>query len=644
MDSPPGMYFFIPGFIDVSKAEIRYVIDALHGRGDVPRKRARGSGLYCDDIADRTGAILLGRELEPSTVIQTNSMHADKNRYAGAYITVENATATEVWFAQMLDYLVSYEARIYNWQHPVALVNWPPLDPLAHPTESTIREEVKYRIAAGEKLAWPQGPQDDDDSVSIDEAKFKQQPAFQAGLFASYHVYPYYPDFLTNDPDYLASRDKKGLNPLAAYLSKLRDHIPYPLVISEYGIPSSIGISHFHPLGWNHGGHNEDQQAEMLVRFTRTLRDVNCAGGIVFELLDEWYKHNWLTVDFEKPLERANLWLNELDPEKRYGLIGFRTGKWKLFADLPGAWDREATLQNVEGLGFQAALDEGFLYLRLTGVCADCLISNAKKAAANRTAYAIAIRTLPNTGAQVTPFGGIRLAGGANFLLVLDGAESARLLIAESYNPYKLTPGAVAGAEPELAYRRGYTPVLQDPGSFRELVVETNRRRFARDGRVFPSLRYSRSLLRFGNGDPSAKNFDSLGEWFADAAKGTVLVRLPWGKLLVTDPSSRQVFSGFDAFARARSTASPGIGLALFTLGQSKTNELSSMQLLASVPTADNGEIRNPAILDWKPWNAVSPEMYLKKSYYALQKEFNEQAGNYDMAAGSTADSAMHPH
>jgi hypothetical protein len=183
--------------------------------------------------------------------------------------------------------------------------------------------------------------------------------------------------------------------------------------------------------------------------------------------------------------------------------------------------------------------------------------------------------------------------------------------------------------------------LLQNPGSFGEFVVETNRRRFGRDGKVFPSFRYSRSLLRFGNGNPSARNFDSLGEWFADPSKGTVLVRLPWGKLLVTDPSSRQVFSGFDTSAHALSTASPGIGLAFFTLSQSRTNDLSSMKLLASLPRAENGEIRNPAILQWKPWNAVSPEMYLKKSYYALQKEFNEQAGNHDMAAGSPADSAM---
>jgi hypothetical protein len=242
------------------------------------------------------------------------------------------------------------------------------------------------------------------------------------------------------------------------------------------------------------------------------------------------------------------------------------------------------------------------------------------------------------------PFADVSLGGGANFLLVLDGVQSARLLIADSYNPYQITPKAGVPGENELVYRRSYTPVVQNPGAFGELVVETNRQRFARDGRVFASRRYSRSQLRFGNGNPTANNYDSLAEWFADPAKGTIIVRVPWGKLLVTDPSSRQVFSGLDAFCQVRRTTSPGIGLTLFTLGQNPTNDLKSMKLLASLPKAEDGKIQNSAILTWQPWNAVSPEMYWKKSYYALQKEFNEQAGNHDFAAGVAANPAVHSH
>jgi hypothetical protein len=633
---PPQKDLFAAEFLETSKAEIRYVVDAIHGQGDVPKSRARPGGLYTEDIADRVGAILLGRNLEPSTVLHTNARHPEKTGYAGAYVSVQNANATEVWFAQMLDYLVAYQLQRYNWQHPVAVVNWPALDPLAHPTEATLQEEARQRIARGEKTEIPQGPQDDEDAASIDEAKFRAMPAFQAGLFASYHVYPYYPDFLAHDPGYLSAADRAGQNSLAGYLKELRARLPLPLVIGEYGLPASMGVSHFHPAGWHHGGHSEDAQAEMLLRLSQTIRDSGCAGGIVFELHDEWYKQNWLTKPFERPFERNSLWLNELNPEQRFGLVGFRTSKWRLFTGAANAWETEPALYDEGGARLQAAMDEGFLYLRLAGACADCIAPSGKPKG-QREAYAFAIGTLPNAGAEQMPFGS-SIAGGANFLLVLDGAQSARLLVAENYNPYQITDKPGRSGETELTFRRFHTPTLQAPGSFAELSVETNRQRFGRDGKVFPPRRYSRSALVFGNGDPAAKDYNSLAEWFADPANGTILVRIPWGKLLVTDPSSRQVFAGLDGSAALRTAASPGIAVTLFRLAQNPTNDLTSMQLLASFPKAQEGKIVNPAILSWKPWNKVNPETYLKKSYYALQKEFRIQAGNGVVAAGHAAN------
>ena len=105
-----------------------------------------------------------------------------------------------------------------------------------------------------------------------------------------------------------------------------------------------MGISHFQPYGWNHGGHTEEEQAQILSQMSSAIREAGCAGGVVFELQDEWYKHNWLTADFEAPLERSALWQNQLDPEKSYGLIGYRTRNWKLFAGDDAAWEKARTV------------------------------------------------------------------------------------------------------------------------------------------------------------------------------------------------------------------------------------------------------------------------------------------------------------
>ncbi len=637
---PPNRDLFDSKFVEDTRTEIRYVVDAIHGHGNVPPKHARGSGIYNLDVSEHVGALLIGRELEPSVASRTNVINAGKTSYSGKYITISNANPTEVWFAQMMDYVVEYETETYGWQHPLALVNWPPTDPLTHPTESTTAEEVRFRIKRGEKMAIPNEDQDDNDVVSIDEAKFHATPAFQAGLFASYHVYPYYPDFLVQDPGYLRTRDSQGPNPMLGYLRELRAHIPYPLVITEFGMPDSLGVSHFHPLGWNHGGHTEVEQADILVRLARTVKEAGCAGGLVFELMDEWYKHNWLTVDFEHPLDRAALWLNELDPEKHYGVVGYRTSKWKLFAGDDAAWAGEQALfqggilPDMLGDGYdgartvrniKAAADEAFLYLRLQMECLDCSRSrNGGPLNFGKASYAVALNTLPGmSGFKQLPMGGYRLANGANFILYLSDMKTAKLLVAEDYYPYRVIPKPNNPQQDDIVYRRSFMPLQQGEGKFVDFTVETNRRRFARDGSEFPPIRYNRSTMRYGNGNPAAPDYDSLAEWYLDAKKGIIYIRLAWGKLLITDPSSRQAFFGFNDKVQLQTVSSIGVDLAVFTLHPPKPGvDLGSLTVSGVYPSATNGDVQLPFRYQWKTWESVKPEPYFKKSFYALQQEF----------------------
>jgi hypothetical protein len=643
---PPRGNLYDRDFVAQSQAEIRYVVDAVHGRGDVPPKYARGSGLYMNDISEHVAAILLGREMEPSVVQTTNQLNPGETGYKGKYVSIQGGSATETWFAQMLDYLIGYETETYNSQHPVAMVNWPPLDPLHHPTESSVAEEVRWRNQKGEKLAGPSKPLDDNDVVAIDEAKFRQDSGFQAGLFASYHVYPYYPDFLLLDPKYLSVRDGQGLNPMYGYLRDLHAHIPYPLVITEFGIPSSIGISHFHPYGWHHGGQTEVQQAADLVRMARAIREAGCAGGIVFELMDEWYKQNWLTAPFEIPAERTPLWINEMDPEKRYGLIGFRTSKWRLFAGDDAAWSREQTIYKAEKssppagdlLFLQSAADEAFLYLRLHLACPDCAAGVGGRIL-DQNAYALAINTLPGSaGIRQLPFGNLTLDPGANFLLYLAAPNYGRLFVADDYNPYQLLRQAAAPDQSELVLRSNYRAELRASGQFVDMVVETNRARYGREGAYYPAQRYSRSILRYGSGNPGDSAYDSLAEWFFDPAKADILVRIPWGKLLVTDPSNRQIWVGFD-HGRPQTARTTGVQVSAFVLRRSgPPAQFAATTLLASFPSAVNGAIQSPSQFTWPGWDSVKAQPYFKKAYYAIQKDFQPTSRESSQRHGGPAD------
>ena len=596
MGDPPDKDLYEPRFVEATQAEIRYVVDAIHGHGDVPAQPGRGTGVYDQDIAGRVGAILFGRELEPAIVRQTDIVNAGHSGYEGRFVSIEHSTPTEAWFAQMLDYVARYEFETYNWQHPLAIEDGPEHDPA-------------------------QGP--------VTEEKLRVTPAFSAGLFASYSAFPYYPESLTHDPQYVRARDEQGVNPVYGYLRLLHSRIGLPLVVSEFGISTSIDVRLLQMNGWNQGGYTEESQAEMLTRLAQTVRETGCAGGIIFELADEWYRQGWMRQGFAVPADRAMLWLNDLNPNERYGLIGYHTAKWRLFAGDAAAWAQEKQLYgNVEALpadaydkqrdirSVQAGADEGYLYLRLAVSCLDCV--NGKhdgKTHLDRAAYAVAINTLPGrAGVQALPFGQSGLSSGADFLLYLGGADQSRLLVAADYDPYELVPRADYPNEAQLTYRPGFAVRPAGTGAFL----------------MYPAaLGSSPSLLHYGSGDPASKDFSSVAEWYADIKHNTILVRIPWAKLLVTDPSSLNVFYGYSETDGVTSIVSPGLSLSVFALNTNGSDDLGRMTVEASAPVPSGGSLQ-PHMFTWEPWNTVAPQPYFKKSYYAMQREFSAGGSNAD--------------
>lgn len=616
VDTPPGNDLFDPKFTEDTKTEIRYVVDALHGRGQVPPRSGKSSGVYDGDVSSYVSGILFGHEFDPVVTTQTNLSNPSKKSYDGKYVGAADANPTQVWVAEMLDYLVSYETDTYNAQHPVAMVNWPGTDPLFHPTESASTN-----------------------AASLDESKFHLKPAFLAGLFASYNIYLHYPEFFAIDSTYANGRDSQGVNPFAAYLRDLRARLPYPLVVTEYGVSNSMGTLDYLPNNWNYGGHNEAEQAQILSRLTHTIQDAGCAGGVVYELLDEWYTFDRVFVDYENPRDRATLWLNELDPHKRYGLVGYRTSKARLFAGDSAAWQSVPALYSGSGTlrSVRAAADEAFLYLRLEAPCPDCA-PRPGAPPAETTGYVIAINIAPSlVGVQKLPFGGLRLAEGASALIRVGDPASARLLVASAYNPYETT------SDGKLVLKSPFAPRLQDSGAFQDLVFPLHPKRAGR-GVNLAEQTFDASVLPYGNGDPTSNDFDSLAEWFYDAREKAILVRIPWGKLLVTDPSSLHVFYGFDDTGVPKSVPSSGIAVGVFAVHGPAGGDWSKLSVSESFPAASGGSIGRAERLEWSKWDCFSPEpadpakcgkmypdTYLKRSYHEVQQDFadlsNPQAG-----------------
>lgn len=514
--------------------EMRRVVDLLHGHAVIPGRPGHAYGRYTADVSAHVLAFIIGREWEPFTIHHYNSTRPSVNSFRGKFLTVPRGSPADVWMAEQCDYLMRYEWDSYHAQRPIAYTNWPTLDPLHHPTEPTLDEESALR----QRLGLPSlvGVREyNNDDQSLDAMLVRTTSANQAGYFASYHAYPYYPDFMDYDSAYGQARASDGPSHYFGYLLDLkRHHAGRPLLIAEYGVPSSRGLAHLQPEGMHHGGHDEQAQAAIDVRLTREIREAGLAGGVLFAWIDEWFKHNWVVIDLELPNERNRLWFNAMDAEQNYGLLGQYAGPERGTPQLggdPARWRALRALGGNDSLRLRVGSDPSYLYLALQ------LAGGSRTP--DSTRYVVGIDTYRRDRGEFRLPGVLGLGLGVEFYLSLGDSTAGELYVTRSYNPYI---GPRAGMGPT-----GLDPFYNfqctvdsrtDAGQFDSLFVTTNRFRVTRSGTTIPARGVDRGRLHYGRQTES-----SLADWYIDRAAGLVEVRLPWGLLNVTDPSSRTVLT-----------------------------------------------------------------------------------------------------
>ncbi len=214
--------------------EIREVVAAVHGDIVIPSRLGKAHGTFSTDISDWVIGFVPGREIFPDEVAITNLSNPGETSYSGDYFQLPAGDPVEVWLTERLDQLMGYEHDQYQSRRPTGISTWPTLDPLFHPTEQDI-------------------PDSSEDREQIDLANVQSTDS-SAGFFIGYHAYPYYPDFIVEDPYYNAESDQEGPNNYLGYLKDLKSHYAQiPLLIAEFGVPSSWGTAHHSPSGMNHG-------------------------------------------------------------------------------------------------------------------------------------------------------------------------------------------------------------------------------------------------------------------------------------------------------------------------------------------------------------------------------------------------------
>ena len=390
--------------------EIEEVVDCLHGKGDLAYRPGKAYGIYRTDMSRWTAGIIIGREVSSQEVDSTDHFHPANNSFSGTHFSITGATATEVFVTQMLDKTVIYEASKYGVRRPVSFSSWPTLDPLDHPTEVNTDEDV----------------------ASFDISKISGADQY-AGLFASYHAYPYYPNFISQQPSYQAYSDSYGPDSYLGYLTDLKNHYSnIPLIIAEYGVPSSWGSAHQSFSQMHHGGWSEIQQGEKNIRMLNNILEAGCGGGFMFAWMDEWFKRTWIVLYLEAYgtgsgsdiIATRQLWHNETSPEQNFGLLAFDQ------SEVPPIESYSTDLPGGPVSAIRATHDESFFYLEI-------------QSASNLTTsdeLMIAFDTyLGGTGESRLP-NGATIANRAEFMIRVPLSEDTALYhVTEAYDMNGLT-------------------------------------------------------------------------------------------------------------------------------------------------------------------------------------------------------------
>ncbi len=527
--------------------EIEENVDCVHGNRVIEPRPGKAWGTYATDVSRWNIGYIIGREVHPGEVLRTNERHAQYTDFHGFHFAIEDVNATEVWVVEHLEQLVSYEYDNYETQRPVSFSSWPTLDPIQHPEE------------------WD--PWEDTTSIDLSRIQLLNAPA---GYFASYHAYPYYPDYISYDPNYITWHDDYGPNSYLGYLTAMKKHYNrFPFIVAEFGVPSSWGIAHYSTSGMHHGGYDDFEQGEINIRLLKTIEAAGSGGGIHFSWLDEWFKRTWITDHIDYLADRRILWHNITAAEQNFGLMSFQR---PLQMQLWEEFSSDDPIQKIE-----AAADYDFLHLKI----------HLKNSLSHPDEMWIALDTYSSElGESILPNGELT-ENRAEFALHLTN-HSAMMYVTQAYDLYGIFHEVSA---PEQQYRS----VVSDGAPWK--IVRWRNNNFEQDVQYIGNMKVNYGFL-----PPSSKDAVTL---YTDHLH----IRLPWSLLHFVDPSEYVVFHDDRSTPLPEDTISDGIALSVYYKDEVFTPQQRFL---------------------WEKWNtALDVDEVIKGSYWVMKDrltEFNNKA------------------
>ncbi|WP_243132197.1 family 2 glycosyl transferase [[Clostridium] dakarense] len=559
------MNAFDKSVIESFKHEITQVIDVIHGNAKIEKKSGRGFGDYKYDISPYLVGYILGIEWDSSFVEETNNKNKNMKDYNGMYVYTENANPIEIFFADVAENTIKYEETNYNMQKPIAFTNWLTTDVIEHKNDM----DEANRIG------------------DIDTDKIKQTNRYKSGLFASYHVYPYYPDFLNYDSKYADFVDENGKkNSYKAYLKDLKKYHNVPVIVSEFGVPESRGITHEDlSRGFNQGLINENQQGQMNKEMLNDIVDEGYAGAIVFSWQDEWFKRTWNTMDIDDSNSRA-YWADKMTNEQFFGLLSFDPGKNKQTVYIDGKvndWSKRNIISENNDIKLYAKSDEQYLYLRI----------NKKDLDLFKEDIIIPLDITPNSGSYTINNYNTKFNKKADFVIEIKNKEDAKIVVNDYYNVNDfLFRNDIKDNKNENRFDTVKQVILGESE-----IPNTNQ--------VIDVKEVEVGNLTYGNSNPKSKDYNSLADFIV--SKDDIEIRIPWLMLNISNPAKKLIIDDFNEKREIKHIEIDGINSGAYIISNNK--------LINSV------EMKK---YNWNKWDMPRYHERLKQSYYIMKDAFKE--------------------
>lgn len=497
-------------------------VDIIHGKKgySLESGSSGASGFYYRDISEWVIGFILGTEWNPDTVAYTDHMQEKKN-FKGSYLyTADNASPFEAMLADIGNTVINYETNKYGVQRPISFYNSRLTDPFIYQSD----EAELYNK-----------------HVQIDTEHIIADKSFKAGLFAAYAVYPNstellsfekYPEKLLQKNEKLPENTDTG-DLYEVYLALLNAHHSVPVVVSEFGTSAARGSikkddnGEIKPV-------TEQMQGEIITDCYNDIKQTGCAGGIICQWQDEWYKRSWNTQAYEDTFSSLN-WNDCQTDSKNYGLLTFDPGNKESICITDGdtsEWNNDAPVAaDTDGTELYMKYDEKYIYLRV----------NRKNFDYKNEKIFIPIDVTPLSGSNYAESCGLKFEKAADFLIIIDGKENSRILVQEYFNPFPIVFGEVYDKKNPF-----YHIPEKDSPSFEKIFMPLSaepEKSCTKQAVSFAYKKYETGKLIYGSGDPESSCYNSASDFIFSG--DDIEIRIPWLLLNFSDPSQMKIHDDY---------------------------------------------------------------------------------------------------